>query len=75
MLDGLARRVAEGQPLPQVLNIAAPGAVSMAALLDAAGIRWRYGPENPQVLARAVMDTARLEALLPGRQGPGMRNR
>ena len=71
VLEGLAHRVAEGQPLPQVLNIAAPGAVSMAALLDAAGIRWCYGPENPQVLPRAAMDTALLETLLPGAAGAG----
>ncbi|HBU16309.1 MAG TPA: hypothetical protein DEF16_17110 [Gemmobacter sp.] len=54
-----------------MLNIAAPGAVSMAALLDAAGIRWCYGPENPQVLPRAAMDTALLETLLPGAAGAG----
>lgn len=68
---GLADLGAAGHALPAVLNIAAPGVVAMADLLDAAGIRWRYGPDNPRVLARAAMVTDRLEALLPGAAGTG----
>lgn len=71
VLEGLAARALAGHALPDLLNIAAPGAVAMADLLQAAGLPWRYGPENPHVLARAAMDTSRLEALLPGLAGDG----
>lgn len=69
VLRGLADLAVAGQALPRVLNIATPGAVAMGALLDAAGIDWRFGPDNPQVLPRAVADTAALERLLPGVAG------
>lgn len=65
VLAGLAALAAAGAPLPEVLNIAAPAPVRMGALLDAAGIDWRYGPENPGVLPRVVLDTGRLQALHP----------
>lgn len=75
---GLARvlwRLAElaeaGTGLPQVLNIAAPAAVGMAELLEAGRIPWQWGPANPAVLARLVLDTARLEVICPGLAGPG----
>lgn len=53
-----------GATLPPVLNLAQPGSVTMAALLNAAGLPWRYGPCNPQVVPRVVLDTTRLEALM-----------
>jgi hypothetical protein len=61
----LAVLAAEGAPLPSVLNIGAPEPVRMADLLQAAGLDWRYGSANPDVLARAVVDTQRLQSLLP----------
>lgn len=71
VLRGLCDLMAAGATLPPALNIAAPGVAGMAALLRAAGIDWHFGPENPAVLARAAVDTTRLEALLPGAAGPG----
>lgn len=71
VLAGLAGLAARGADLPFVLNLAAPGAVGMAALLDAARLPWHWGPENPAVLPRVALDTTRLEALLPGAAGDG----
>lgn len=51
--------------LPPILNVAAGPPLPMAALLQASGRRWRYGPPNPLVVADAVMDTRRLQALVP----------
>lgn len=51
--------------LPAVLNVAQPGPLPMAALLDAAGLPWLYGPANPGVLARATLSVDRLAARLP----------
>ncbi|MDZ4136856.1 MAG: NAD-dependent epimerase/dehydratase family protein [Paracoccaceae bacterium] len=60
-LCGLAVR---GEALPRALNIAAPPPVAMADLLTAAGIGWRFGPENPGVVARVGLDTRRLAGLV-----------
>jgi len=67
-LVGLA---AQGQPLPNVLNIAAAPAVSMGDLLNAAGVRWRFGPPNPDVIAKVDMDVDLLAGLvnLPASSG------
>ena len=75
LITGLESRIAElaqaGAALPPVLNIAAPLPVGMAELLEAGGISWQWGPHNPAVLARLVLDTTLLEALCPGLAGPG----
>ena len=55
---------AQGQPLPKVLNIAAAPAVSMGDLLKAAGVRWRFGPLNPDVIAKVDLDVALLAQLV-----------
>lgn len=47
--------------LPKVLNIAAPGVVSMGALLDAAGLVWATRPATAQTVARVAFSTKRLE--------------
>jgi nucleoside-diphosphate-sugar epimerase len=51
--------------LPGVLNIAAPGAVEMGALLDAAGFRWT--PRTPAVttIAEVHLSVAALERITP----------
>lgn len=51
------------QPLPQVINVAAPVSVSMKALLDAAGVDWepRFVPASP--LQDIVLDCECLTAL------------
>lgn len=51
--------------LPSRLNIATAPPLPMAALLQAAGKAWHYGPPNPAVLPRAVLDTALLHRLIP----------
>lgn len=65
VLVALAGLAEKRDALPSVLNIGAPRPVHMADLLDAAGLDWRYGPANPDVLARIVLDTGRLQSLLP----------
>lgn len=50
--------------LPPVLNLAQPGPLRMAALLESAGIDWRYGLPNPATARRATLDTGRASALL-----------
>jgi nucleoside-diphosphate-sugar epimerase len=64
VLARLAQLAAEGRALPQVLNLAAPRPVSMRALLEAAGLPWRAGPENPAAVPVVTLDTARLQALM-----------
>lgn len=49
--------------LPPVLNVAQPGPLRMAALLEAAGIPWSYGPARPGVVGRATLDVTRLSGL------------
>jgi nucleoside-diphosphate-sugar epimerase len=49
--------------LPKVLNVAADPPLPMAALLEAAKRRWRYGPPRSGVLDYAVLDTTRLKSL------------
>lgn len=63
VLVQLAAMAAAGQPLPQILNIAAAPPVSMGDLLDAAGVDWRYGPPNPSVLAKVELAVDLLEGL------------
>jgi nucleoside-diphosphate-sugar epimerase len=63
----LARLVilaAKGDALPQVLNVAAPRPVSMAGLLEAAGMAWTFGPERPGTIARVALNTARLQSFV-----------
>ncbi len=62
---GLAERAHAGADLPQVLNVAAPGAVAMADLLDAAGAEWVYGAPKASVVPRVVLDVQRLCRLVP----------
>lgn len=47
--------------LPAVLNLAAPGAVEMAALLDAAGLGWRPRPAPDTAIPEVRLDTGALE--------------
>lgn len=47
--------------LPPVLNIAAPGAVQMGALLDAAGLEWQPKPAPAAAIPEVQLDTSALE--------------
>ncbi|MFN3937975.1 MAG: NAD-dependent epimerase/dehydratase family protein [Gemmobacter sp.] len=60
VLATLARRAASGQPLPPVLNLAAPGRVAMEDLLRAAGIPFDWQPAPPDAIEHVVMATDRL---------------
>lgn len=51
--------------LPQVLNVAQPGPVEMAALARAAGAEIRPRPAPPDAIARVELDVTRLAAILP----------
>jgi nucleoside-diphosphate-sugar epimerase len=57
LISQLARNT---DALPDVLNLASPGAWSMADLLDAAGYPWVYRPYRDSVLPRLTLDTSRL---------------
>ena len=52
-----------GAELPEVLNLAAPGAVEMGALLDAAGRAWTPRAAPPGAIPEVVFDLARLARL------------
>ena len=54
-----------GRNLPPVINVAQPGEVSMAALLDARGQPWRFGPPRVGAVGRLVVDVALLGGLVP----------
>lgn len=64
VLDALVGRLAAGQPLPTVLNLAQPGALAMADVLDAAGASWTWGPPRPAAIPRVTLSSARLAALV-----------
>ena len=69
VLAALAERAA-GQgdaqgDLPGRLNIAAPGAVEMGALLDAAGLAWAPQPAPDSAIPEVALDVAALDRLLP----------
>ncbi len=46
--------------LPDVINVAAPGAIEMGHLLDAAGLDWTPRPAPPGVIPEVVLATDRL---------------
>lgn len=49
------------QTVPDVINIAASGAVEMGSLLDAAGLKWVARTPGINVIEEVVLDTCRLE--------------
>lgn len=60
----LAALLAAPGALPPVLNVALPGGVEMAALLQAAALPFTLRPAPATALPEAVMDVAQLEGLL-----------
>lgn len=54
-----------GADLPEILNIAAPGAVEMGVLLDAAGLAWEPRAAGPGAIPEVVFDLARLARAVP----------
>jgi len=65
VLRALAARAVSGAGLPQVLNLAQPGPVAMAALCAAAGRGFGWRGAGPQTLPLAALDTGALQALVP----------
>jgi nucleoside-diphosphate-sugar epimerase len=61
----LIARHHEGVGLPFLLNVAAPGTVAMADILNAAGAHWDWGPAPDTALPELALDTGRLAALAP----------
>jgi nucleoside-diphosphate-sugar epimerase len=53
-----------GAQLPPILNIAQDPPLPMAALLDAAHLRWRFGPAREGTIARVALATSRLTETL-----------
>lgn len=51
----------KAKALPQLINVAAPGAVEMGALLDAADLAWQSRPATRQTIANVTLDTTRLQ--------------
>ena len=64
VLSRLATLAVEGTDLPKVLNIATPLPVSMSVLMQAAGLTWHFGPDNPQAIPEVSLDTTRLQSLI-----------
>ncbi len=60
VLHGLTRHA----DVPEVLNIAAEGAVQMGALLDAAGLAWESRKAPKDVIADVTLDTTLLGGLV-----------
>ncbi len=65
VLSGLFDLVLRGVALPRVLNLAEPGIMAMADLLQARGQAWTFGPPRPAAISRVALDTTRLQALVP----------
>lgn len=61
----LAEMAVAGVNLPEVLNVASPGALAMADLLDAADAPWTYGAQKADTVPRVVLDVSRLSSLMP----------
>jgi len=64
-LAGLMQMTVNGATLPPILNLAQQPPVAMADLLQAHGVKWRFGPPRAGAVARVVLNTDRLAAIVP----------
>ena len=64
VLSDLATRAVRRRDLPACLNVAAPGAVEMGALLDAAGRAWAPRPAPAAAIPEVVLDVTALAGLV-----------
>ena len=64
VLGDLAARAARRRDLPACLNVAAPGAVEMGALLDAAGLAWTPRPAPEGAIPEVILDVTALAGLV-----------
>lgn len=60
-LARVLHQLCTGGDLPPILNIGAPGAVQMGALLDAAGLDWQPKPASAAAIPEVRLDTNALE--------------
>ncbi len=65
LCDLAATRADKGAPMPEVLNLAAPGVVDMAELVGATGQPWAWRVAPAGAIARVELDIRRLAALCP----------
>ena len=61
----LAVLLAKPDRLPAILNLAQPGVVAMADLLDVSGRDWGFGPYRPEVLPKLEVDVTRMMSFCP----------
>lgn len=64
VLGDLALRAVRRRDLPGCLNVAAPGAVEMGALLDAAGLAWAPRPAPAGAIPEVTLDVTALAGLV-----------
>ncbi|WP_157947022.1 NAD(P)-dependent oxidoreductase [Thalassobius sp. I31.1] len=64
ILTQLFDRALAGDALPQILNVSAPGTVSMDALVQAGGFSIQPRPAPEQAIPLVVLDTKRIEGLV-----------
>lgn len=63
LADVLARMVGQVGALPPVINLAQPGVMAMADLLQAMGQPWSFGPPRAGAVPRVVLDVALVQSL------------
>ena len=63
VLASLLRRGAWCEGVPEILNLAAPGAVAMEDLLDADGRAWQWRDAPQEAIEQVVLNTDRLRAM------------
>lgn len=64
VLLALVARANGGEALPAVLNVAQPGVIAMADLLDARGQAWSFGPPRAGAIGRVVLATGLVQSLV-----------
>ncbi len=64
VLNDIMLALHHGASVPALLNLAAPGAVTMGDLLDAAGLPWVPVPAPQGTIARVTLSTLALERLV-----------
>lgn len=62
-LTRVIQALCTAEALPDIVNVAAPGAIEMGALLDSAGLAWSPRPATPATIACVELATRRLETL------------
>ncbi len=61
-LSALIAFAAQGEPLPDILNLAQEPALPMADLLTAFGAQWRFGPSRQAAIPRVALSVALLKS-------------